>query len=963
MPAESGELVLMADECEIDLAQRELRVLGSPVPVGARAFEIVELLARSAGELVTKDELMNRVWPGAIMNDNALQVHISAIRKALGSHRALLKTESGRGYRLLGTWTILGRSPPPAAPQQEPEFEKYPPTNLSEVTAGLIGRSSIVRRLRDLVSAYRALTLTGPGGIGKTMLALEVASGLLGEFDGGAWLVELASLSHPGLVPSAVASVLGLKFNGGEISAESVARAVGETNLLLILDNCEHVVDAAATLVETFLRLCPRTTILATSRELLRINGEYVYRVPPLDVPGAAENDTGHILASSAVELFIARAKALDSDFSPDAENVAAIASICRHLDGIPLAIEFAAARAAMLGVAQVSADLGDRFALLTRGRRTARPRHRTLRAVLEWSYELLPETERLLLCHLAIFPAGFTLDAATAVMNDSGTGATAVGATAVMDGIGNLVAKSLVMLDEPEAGTSWYLLETIRAYAREKLAESGAAGIAAQNHAAYFRQLFPGWEQGAVLQLPDAELARRVRHIDNVRAALDWAFSPSGDQRIGIDLTAAYVPVWLHLSLMGECRERCERALLGLEPEAAADQQLQMRLRIGLASALIMTLGPAEQTKTILAQALEAADILNDVDAQARVLSSLMTVYVYRGEYGKARLAVERLREIADRIGDPEIVRFADRLMGTTLLTIGRPREAQKYFESVLRPAAAPAVRRFAMSSHSNNIPMTRALLARALWLQGFPEKANDEARASLAELRGTDHQLLLCRAIYYGIGRLAPMIGDFAAADRAIARLTAIATSLNAPFWKTVGRFLEGKCLVERRAFAEGLVALQDAFETCDRTGWRMSYPEFKGSLAMALAGLGRLVEARGAVDDAIDGAGEGEDGQRWYVPELLRIKGEVLLSQAPNEYAAAAEDCFDQAGELAREQGALFWELRIAISLCRLRVMQGRGEAARQILAPVYERFTEGFGTADMRAAKVLLDSLAR
>ena len=285
------------------------------------------------------------------------------------------------------------------------------------------------------------MTLTGPGGIGKTTLALEVARGLLGDFDGGGWFVELASLSDPDLVPSAVASVLGLKLSGGTISAESVARAVGEQHLLLVLDNCEHVIDAVANLTEVLVRRCPRTTILATSREVLRIDGEYVYRVPPLEVPAAEAVEPDHILGHSAVELFIARTQALESDFSPRAEDLPTIAAICRRLDGIPLAIEFAAARAATLGIQQVAIGLRDRFALLTGGRRTALPRHRTLRAALDWSHELLPEAERLLLRRLAIFPAGFTLDAAAAVMHDSG-----LEAAAVTDGIANLVAKSLVM-------------------------------------------------------------------------------------------------------------------------------------------------------------------------------------------------------------------------------------------------------------------------------------------------------------------------------------------------------------------------------------------------------------------------------------------------------------------------------------------------------------------------------------
>jgi predicted ATPase len=228
------------------------------------------------------------------------------------------------------------------------------------------------------------------------------------------------------------------------------------------------------------------------------------------------------------------------------------IAAICRDLDGIPLAIEFAAARAATLGIQPVADGLRDRFALLSSGRRTALPRHQTLRAVLDWSYEPLPESERLLLRRLAVFPAGFTLEAAVAVMRDTG-----LDASEVMDGTANLVSKSLVVLSRPDAIGRWSMLETIRAYAFERLSEHNEANVAARDHAMYFRDLFvrgsdSGW------RISHEEQMRRVREIDNVRAALDWCFSAVGDSEIGIDLTAAYGPVWLHLSLVAECRERC---------------------------------------------------------------------------------------------------------------------------------------------------------------------------------------------------------------------------------------------------------------------------------------------------------------------------------------------------------------------------------------------------------------------
>ena len=951
-------LVYACDQWEIDLGRRELRAGGIPVPLGGRAFEVVTVLAQSASEFVTKDHLMERVWPGAIVGEGTIHVHISAVRKALGPDRGLLKTASGRGYRLLGSWTPQRRAATASPVYSSPTrtSESPPPNNFPPLITRLIGRAAACQFVRDLVSAYRVVTLTGPGGIGKTSLAIKAVRYLLPDFEDGGWIVELASLSDPGLVPSTVAATLGLNVTG-EISAESVARAVGGRHLFLVLDNCEHVIDAAANLAETLTRLCPRTAIVATSREVLRIDGESVYRVPPLDVPALGQAAPESITQYSAVELFVARTKALNAGFSPHAEDLASIAAICRRLDGMPLAIELAAASAAALGIAQVSAGLRDRFALLTRRRRTALPRQRTLRATLDWSYELLPETERRLLRRLGVFAGGFTVDSAAAVMADAG-----LDAAMVTDCIGNLVTKSLVALDPTSGATRWTLLETIRAYALKKLAEGDESDGAQRRHAAFFRDLFTPQAQGARSSLSDEDLARGVREIDNVRAALAWSFSSAGDRAIGIDLTAAYSPVWRQLSLMIECRERCERALLGLEPHVTANMRLRMELQMDLAAAMFVTMGPpAEQATTLLTEALETADALNDLNAQGRALTTLLAIYFFCGEYGRAQIAAERIEQIAHRTGDPIHLRLAYLQMGTALFLRGRLREAQQYFERVLRFSAASGDRRDAIYYNSNDHTVARAMLARMLWMRGFAEQALNEARLSVDELQGIDHPLQLCRILNAGISRIATMTGDFANADREIARIIEMAADLNAHLWETLGHFLKGKLLVERGAFAQGLLVLRGAFETCDRTGWRISYSEFKGSLALGLAGTGRLDEALVALDDAMAADREGADGRGWYAAELLRIKGEVLLQQAADQSTQAAEECFDQAAQMAREQGALFWELRVALSVARLMVSQGRRHEARALLASVYDRFTEGFATADMQAARTMLEGL--
>jgi predicted ATPase/DNA-binding winged helix-turn-helix (wHTH) protein len=773
--------------------RRQLLADGRPIRLGGRAFDLLLALIEAPGAVVGKDELLRRIWPGRIVEENRLQNEIWALRKAFGADRDLIRTVSGRGYQFAGEIRELGAGlsarqvPAPLAVPAAPR----PATNLSESISELIGREAALSEVTDLVTTHRLVTLTGEGGIGKTRLGLQVARHLLAEFADGVWVTELAPLSDHALVPVAVATALGLELTGGAISPERVANMLGAKRLLLVLDNCEHVVAAATEIAETLLRCNSTMRVLATSREPLRAEGECLYRVPPLAVPAQGIEDVEEVLRHGAVRLFVARARATDPHFCPDGPSAAAAAAICRRLDGLPLAIEFAAARAATLGIQQVAIGLRDRFALLTSGRRTALPRHQTLRATFDWSYELLPATERSLLRRLAIFSGGFTLDAAAAVMKGTG-----LDSLAVLDGIANLASKSLITLDKSEVASRWYLLETIRAYALEKLIRDDHANAAARHHAAYFRDLFAPLASGSKIRLSNEDLTRRTREIDNVRAALDWSFSPAGDKAIGIDLTAAYAPAWLHLSLTSECRERCERALLSLELDTTPNLWLRMRMQIALGIALNATMGPSEQARTTLTEALEVADILDDFDAQAWALGALSAVYVYQGEYGKARTAVERLRQVAHQIGDPTIVAVADRRMGNTLLSLGKPREAQQCFESTLRTLVAPEDQRSAFFYHSDYRAMARAMLARALWLQGFAERAHNEAKASLDELGATDHQLSICRVLNFGICRIATMTGDFVTADRAIARLIEVATRLNASFWQMAGASWKESC-----------------------------------------------------------------------------------------------------------------------------------------------------------------------
>jgi predicted ATPase/DNA-binding winged helix-turn-helix (wHTH) protein len=949
--AHSGRLVYELEEWEVDLARRELRARGVPVPIGGRAFEIIEVLVQSAGELVTKNDLSARVWPGAIVEENTLQFHISAIRRALGSDRGLLKTASGRGYRLIGAWTSrqectssgdsidLEPMRSPAEPFQ---------TNLPAAASELVGRTNAMQHLRGLLSAYRVVTLTGPGGIGKTRLALEMARGLFPSFQGDVRLVELVSLSDPGLVPTAVTGSLGLKFGGDEISAESVARAIGAQRLLLVLDNCEHVIDAAARLAETIVRMCSRTTILATSREILKIEGEYVYRVAPLDVPSQHE-EPDDIIGRSAVQLFIATTRALHSDFSPNGENLAAIAAICRRLDGIPLAIDLAATRVATLGLQQVAAGLDNRLGMLTGGRRTALPRHQTLRATLDWSYELLPGPERMVMQRLAVFAGDFTAEAASLVAAGG-----KVAASDVLRSLANLVTKSLVNLDAGGVIAHHRLHETTRAYALEKLAESGEFDRVARRHANYYRDVFERAEIELDTLPAAAWLARYGHQIGQVRAALDWAFSPAGAAEVGVALTVAAVPLWVHLSLSEECRTRVERALSG--PAESRDARRNMQLYAALGAALFLTKGSCPEMVAAFASAFEIAESLDDPDYRLRALWGAFMEHITSLRYRAALAVAEKFCSYATKSSDPADGLIGNRLVGVALLALGDLESARRHIERMLG-------RYVARTSHIIRFQFDQQLLTysyrcRILWLQGFADQALRSVEAHLVAARASDHPYSLFSGLLQTACPVALLVGDLTLAERYIKALMDLSARHAVELWTLGGRCFEGVLLIKRGDIAAGLELLRTAFARVPQGAFTLFYTPILAEIADALGRDGKVAEGLSIIDEALARSDSNEE--RWCVAELLRIRGELILREGASQAVTAAEEHFLRSLDWARRQGALSWELRTSTSLARLQHDQGRAAEARSLLQSVYDRFSEGFETADLKTAKAYLDS---
>ncbi|WP_439597310.1 ATP-binding protein [Falsiroseomonas sp.] len=918
----------------VDAAARQLRIDGRAVAMPAPAFDILLVLARQAGQLVGKDAVMAAVWGAAAISDNTLQVHVAALRKALGAQRALLETTYGRGYRLLGDWTATAAAeaaPGPAAP----------PGNLPLATSRLIAREEPLDQVARLLAEHRLVTLIGAGGIGKTRLAIEVARQVAPGFRDGCWLVELASLSDEGLVPQAVARSLGQGFTGHEVTAGDVASLLESRDCLLLLDNCEHVIGAATELAETLLRRCPGLRILATSREVLRARDERAFRVPSLDVPRLAEEDAAAIRRHGAVALFLARMAMLGA--AARDEEMPAIARICRQLDGIPLAIELAAARAGTLEVREVAARLDGRLHLLEADRRCMPPRHATLRATLEWSHDLLTPVEQLVFRRLAAFAGGFTLEAARAIAADAD-----FDAEAVEEAVAGLVGKSLLNFTAAPA-SRWHFLETTRAFARERLQQDGEAGVLAARHADWFAAAIQAvWNAGAPQPEP---LAAGARELENVHLAIATLFGTGGDPDRGARLVADFVPVWLHLGLTLDCQRRVERALAH---HAAAGIATRIRLLATLTLILQRHAAPAEDSAGLLAELARLVDQAPDSEAQLFGIWAIWNQQANSDRHDAALASAARFAALARRTGQPLHQLVAQNMRGYVHRHLGRYHLAARHLDAARRLAACGPQGRPLTWMHYEQRGYTEAMLASVQWQRGELDQARRTASAALdiASASGTGGDVMF--AAILGVAPIAIHAGDHQAAR--------VAADLGDDFCHARG-FVFGsaqiRCLraVLQAACGDpagGAALLEATLGTLRSIGRCCYLGYYQAHQATALLACGDHARAAMLLTEAA--ATADRQGERWMLPELLRLQAECLMAQRRPALAPAAEAGLEAALDLARRQGSAFWELRIAGSLGRLH--RREPQRALPALRAALARIQGGADWPEVQAARALL-----
>jgi non-specific serine/threonine protein kinase len=715
---------------------------------------------------------------------------LSKMRMRSAAELARAATELGLAQGgALGT--IWNRFPPEftarhASASMAARLRSTPPNNLPQQLTSFVGRDMEMAEVRELLRRTRLLTLTGAGGCGKSRLAIQVAKGLVDRYQDGVWLAEFASLSDSALVPQTIAGVFAIKHKAGRSVTEALIEYLASRHVLLVLDNSEHVLGACAEMVEATLLQCPHLVALVTSRERLGVMGELTYRVPSLSVPDAKRSATPeYVMEHEAARLFVERAALQKPHLEITRRNAAALASICRQLDGIPLAIELAAARARTLSVQELNEGLEDRFRLLTGGPRTALPRHQTLRSLIDWSYALLSDAERALLCRLSVFSGGCTLDAARQVCTGD-----AVDSDGVLDVLTALVDKSLVIGEERNDATRYLMLETVRHYARDRQSEQSDNAHWSDRHTAYFLKLaieaephLTGAEQQFWFDRLDAE-------HDNLRAALAWSCAEGGDATAGLELAAAIWWFWEVRGYHGEGRGWFSKLLAATSEHRA---QPARGKALNAAGGMARQQGDYAAARVLHEEALMVHRELGNTWGIAASLNNLSLVAYVQGDYSVARSLQEEALSIFRELGDPRGIPASLNNLGNIAFYEGNLGLARTYFEEALAIQRNVGDRRSIAGALGN--------LGNVNSSQGDHTSARAMLRESLAIFRGLGDPTGIARMLE-GLGYVASALDGPRPAARLWGRAERLRAEMTAPLTPSDRRRYEHEVAAARAA-----------------------------------------------------------------------------------------------------------------------------------------------------------------
>jgi predicted ATPase/DNA-binding winged helix-turn-helix (wHTH) protein len=915
---------------ELSIRERVLRRDGVVLPLGSRALDILIYLADRPGEVIAKQELIDRVWSDVTVEEGSLRVHVAAIRKALGDGQfgnRYIANIKGRGYSFVGTVaTLADRSE-----SGNPKFRQQ--SRLPARPTMMLGRETVVSEVSDKLRSERFVTLLGPGGIGKTTIALAVGRDLAEEFGGKVHFVYLERLTDPHHVAGAVAASLGFALKSQEPNFELVD-LIGSQKGLIILDSCEHLIEAVASLSEQLYQQTEQIYLLTTSRELLKVEGEHCYRVLPLDFPPNGSDQTANaVLRYPAVRLFVQRVAARAGRFVLTDEEAPSVAEICRKLDGIPLAIELAAGQAAALGVKHTVARLVSRLELLSLSHRTAVSRHRTLKATLDWSYDLLSDAERIVLRRIAPFIGHFALEGARFVAGDPGAGI-----EEILDAIAGLVEKSLITARIEATQGQYQLLDTTRAYALGKLEEHEEVDTISRRHAEYVTRYLESQKE-ILSALPAAERATAYSdQLSNVRAALEWSFGPHGDDETATRLAAASMPTFLELSLLIECQTWAERAMARLGNQHQNFRRA-MEISASLPLALMHTEGNEERVRAAFASALKIAIDQGDLAYELRILSGLFMYSHWSMDIRGATGIAVRSKKLALKTEDPDDMALAEAMLAASDHLRGDHPAAQLHCESGLRYlVSGPSSRVEQYLSHYTSFLLIG--MARSLLYRGMLDESLDYAKRAREEGKKSGHPATFCRSLALVLPVLLTM-GDLKQSDQYISELSNLSAAYSLTPYRAIATGLKGQWLLLHNNRANGIQLLKRALEELDTQRHEMLNMDFTCDLAAAQVDLGEHEQARALIVNAIEQ--QQRVGKFLHLPALFRMKGLILASRSAKDYFEAEENLL-LAIDWAKRQSATLFELKAATDLAELFLKQDRVSEAYKHLGAALDRMPE-------------------
>ena len=925
-------------EFELAPVARTLWQRGKPVKLGSRALDILMALASRPGRILSKEDLTKLVWRGAIVDETALRVGISAVRKALGTggDRYII-TVPGRGYCF-----VLDVETRAAKPTPDPSHcKRLKPQRLPAQIARIVGRDEVIVALAAEATRRRLLSLVGPGGIGKTTVAVAVADRLRTVFD-VVTFVDLAPIENGTQMSATAAAALGLNVRLQEDPVDEIALAVKDRRVLIVLDNCEHVVDLAAVFVEALLSSARGITVLATSRERLRAAGEWVHQLSPLDAPPAYSTlSAEEVRRYPAVEMFEERAAFALGGYQISDADAPYVAEICRRLDGIALAIELAAGRLAGLGMQGLANSVQDCFSILTHGRRTAVPRHQTLRATLDWSYRLLSPADQAALRCLSTFGGSFALADAAFVIGPF------VGFGEAKDCLTSLLEKSFVVAKPEERAFRYRLLDTTRMYAQDKLEENGEANSRRRRHAEHVMVIFDR-AKAECDQRPTADWHQAYGcELGNLRAALNWAFSEDGDGAMGAAIAATATPIWFHLSLLDEGLSRVERAIVWLRDQPTPDHRLMMQLYAisGWPQMRAIKTIPSGTAAWRKRKTLALAVELDDVDYQLRAIWALWVDLTNNGQATEALALAGHFAVVAERAGDSQDRMIGQRMRGKSLHYLGDLAGSRREIEQMLERYVPPPQRSHVIRFQFDQRLIAQITLVRGLWLQGHADQALRLVERMIAGGLALEHTATVAHILSDAACFIALWAGNWPLAARYTKMLREHTTLDALDVWRTYAEAFEGELLIRQEAALHGIVPLQRAIRSLEAAGFVLYNAAFEGALAEGLMACRRPEEADTIVSRAL--ARCRASGEAWYVPELMRVRA---LSLAMRERTQEAIGLLVDGLEVARSQGALAWELKLVSTLAGI----DRRDIVRERLRDTLSRTSEGFGTRDYRDA---------